>query len=69
MQDDLDYVAKWLASQYNLAPKGQKDSYIDPLVVALEGASEPTREAIAEMLGIVYTYPGDDTPRNRPSAA
>ena len=69
MQDDVDYVAKWLASQYNLAPKGKKDSYIDPLVVALEGASEPTREAIVEMLGIVYTYPGGETPRTNQSSA
>ena len=69
MQDDVDYVAKWLASQYNLAPKEQKDGYVDAFVVALEGASGPTRDAIVEMLGIVYTYPGGQTwPANQSAA-
>ena len=69
MSDDLDDVAKWLASQYNLAPKEQKESYVDALVIALEGASKPTREAIVEMLGIVYTYPGGETLPAKQSAA
>ena len=69
MQDDVDHVAKWLASQYILAPKEQKDSYVDALVIAIEGASRPTREALIEMLGIVYTYPGSQTlPANQSAA-
>lgn len=68
MSDDLDDVVKWLASQYNLAPKEQKSSYVDALVIALEGATKPTRDAIVEMLGISYTYPGGRTwPTNRPA--
>ncbi len=58
---DVDDVAKWLASVYNLAPKEKKSNYVDALVIALEGASKPTREAIVEMLGITYTYPGGRT--------
>ena len=69
MQDDVDHVAKWLASQYILVPKEQKDSYVDALVIALEGASKPTREALVEILGIVYTYPGGQTwPANQSAA-
>ncbi|MDH3892060.1 MAG: hypothetical protein OEV49_13355 [candidate division Zixibacteria bacterium] len=59
MQDDVDYVAKWLASRYNLAGPEEKTGLTDPLVIALEGASKSTREAICEMLGITYIYPGE----------
>jgi len=67
MSRDIDQVAKWLASQYNLAKKEQKAGYVDALVVALEGASKPTRDAIVEMLGITCKYPGGRSqPDSRP---
>jgi len=67
--EDIDYVAKWLASQYHLAKKEEKAGYVDALVVALEGASQPTRDAIVQMLGITYKYPGGrQLPDNRSAA-
>ena len=65
MQDDVDYVAKWLASRYTLGGPDEKNGLTDALVIALEGATKPTREAICAMLGITYVYPGKgETPDN-----
>lgn len=63
MQNDVDYVAKWLASRYTLAKPAEKQGLTDALVIALEGASQPTRDAICNMLGIIYVYPGEQGQR------